>query len=48
MEIRVDDFKQSGLCLFFPGGRRIVLTREKIAAFAHAFEPNLDQIPVEI
>jgi hypothetical protein len=36
MEIRADDFKQSGLYLLFPGGRRIVLTGEKIAAFAQA------------
>ena len=48
MEIRVNDFKQSGLYLLFPEGRRIVLTREKIEAYAHAFETNLDQIPVEV
>jgi hypothetical protein len=48
MEIRVNDFKQSGLYLLFPEGKRIVLTREKIEAFAHTFESNLDQIPTEI
>jgi hypothetical protein len=42
------DFKQIGLYLLFPGGRRIVLTREKIEAFARAFEANLDQIPERI
>jgi hypothetical protein len=48
MEIRVDDFTQSGLYLFFPEGNRIVLTRDKIEAFAHVFESNLDRLPVEI
>jgi hypothetical protein len=48
MEINADDFKQSGLYLLTPGGRRIMLTREKIEAFAHIFESNLDQIPAEI
>jgi len=48
MVFRVDEFKQSGLYLLFPGGKRIVLTREKIEAFAHIFESNLDQIPAEI
>jgi hypothetical protein len=48
MEIRAGDFQQSGLYLLLPGGRRIVLTREKIEAFAHTFESNLDQLPAEI
>jgi hypothetical protein len=48
MEIRVDDFKESGLYLLFPAGRRIVLTREKIEAFTRAFESNLDQLPADI
>ena len=48
MEIRVGEFKQSGLYLLFSGGKRIVLTREKIEAFAQSFESNLDQIPAEV
>ena len=43
-----DDFKQNGLYLLFPGGRRIALTREKVESFAHNFESNLDQIPAGI
>jgi CheY-like chemotaxis protein len=48
MEIRAEEFQQNGLYLLFPGGRRIVLTREKVEAFALTFEANLDQIPAEI
>jgi hypothetical protein len=48
MEIREEDFNQNGLYLLFPGGGRIVLTRDKIESFAQTFESNLDQIPVEI
>jgi hypothetical protein len=48
MDINADDFGQAGLYLLFPGEKRIVLTREKIESFAHTFESNLDQIPVEI
>jgi hypothetical protein len=48
VEIRADDFEQSGLYLLFPGGRRIALTLEKIDDFARTFETTLDQIPAEI
>jgi hypothetical protein len=44
----VGDFKQNGLYLLFSGGKRIVLTREKIESFARLFESNLDQIPDRI
>ena len=47
-EFNPGDFKQVGLYLLFPGGKRIVLTREKIESFAHTFEANLDQIPDKI
>jgi hypothetical protein len=42
------EFEKSGLYLVFPDGRRIDLTREKIEAFAHSFESNLDQLPDRI
>jgi len=47
MVFRVDEFKQSGLYLLFPGKADHSHPR-KIEAFAHVFESNLDQIPAEI
>jgi hypothetical protein len=46
--IGLEDFQESGLYLLFPGGKRIVLTREKIESFTRTFEANLDQIPDKI
>ncbi len=43
-----DDFRENGLYLLFPDGRRITLTRERIESFAHLFEANLEQIPPAI
>lgn len=48
LEIGADDFKENGLYLLFPGGRRIALTRERIDSFSHFFKSNLDQIPAGI
>ncbi len=48
LEIGEDDFPKNGLYLLFPGGRKIALTQERVAAFAHHFESTLDQIPAEI
>lgn len=48
MGLSSGDFEKTGLYLLLPNGERIVLTREKIEAFAHTFESNLDQIPDRI
>ena len=48
MEINTDEFREPGLYLLLPEGRRIALTQDRIGAFAHTFEANLGEIPLEI
>jgi hypothetical protein len=48
MEFDPANFTEKGVYLLFPDGRRIVLTRKKIHAFAGTFESTLDQIPAHI
>jgi len=48
MENTSDGFQQPGLYLLLSGGKRIVLTRERVKTFARNFECNLDRIPADI
>lgn len=49
-ELKMDavDFKEHGLYLLFTGGKRIVLTRARIEAFARTFASNLEQLPARV
>ena len=48
MEIRTEDFAEPGLYLLLQGGKKIVLTEEKVRSFAQVFGSNLSEVPAEV